>query len=479
MGALDEVVDGALLGWAYDPAQPDGRARVDICIDDSSLQTIEASLFREDLVSLRKGGGYHGFKAVLSAERLDGQEHTIDVRIAGSDQFLMNGRIRHVLRRPPQVSVRELLASGARVSGPKWNGLSVIIPTYNRSALLEESLRACLGSITTDVEFIVVDDGSSDNTPALLQQLCREFPCLRTAATPHRGPGLARNIGAQTASFDLLMFIGDDIRPQYPSLFQNHIEMHRLFPSENVGVLGKIVWPNRPADDVNFVMAHVQGVGQQQFGFNYLTPYDWLDWRFFYTSNVSLKRSAVPDWSKAGFSPEFYVANFEDAELAYRLNEEKPDGFRLIYAPAAAAVHYHPYSVKTFLQRQLSAGLMADVFLRLHPAAVRDLGVDRLVTALSEPAGTASPFVAEGTSVIEGLKSWAVLVDTQYRLGSQNWHGDLLDAVFELAYYQGFVISRGGNYGAAYRWMLDRFQERMTRALSIEALGHTAQFKAV
>ena len=82
-------------------------------------------------------------------------------------------------------------------------------------------------------------------------------------------------------------------------------------------------------------------------------------------------------------------------------------------------------------------------------------------------------------SMIEGIKAWPKVIEQRYRLGSQNWHADLLSAVFELCYLQGFVMSHSdpnGNFAAAYSYILERFQERMATAASFEVFGRFPGF---
>jgi hypothetical protein len=81
--------------------------------------------------------------------------------------------------------------------------------------------------------------------------------------------------------------------------------------------------------------------------------------------------------------------------------------------------------------------------------------------------------------MIEGIKAWPKVIEQRYNLGSQNWHADLLTAVFELCYLQGFVMSHGdpnANYAGAYTYILERFQERMATAASFEVFGRFPSF---
>jgi glycosyltransferase involved in cell wall biosynthesis len=84
--------------------------------------------------------------------------------------------------------------------------ISVIIPTYNRKTFLSEAIRSVQAQTYRDWELIVVDDGSSDDTPTAIRR--EGIRCLRT---DHSGrPGRVRNIGAQAASGNLLAFLDSD-----------------------------------------------------------------------------------------------------------------------------------------------------------------------------------------------------------------------------------------------------------------------------
>lgn len=84
---------------------------------------------------------------------------------------------------------------------------STIIPTCNRAALLPPTLEAALAQEGGDQEVIVVDDGSTDDTPAVL---ARYGDRLRVLRQPNRGPGAARNLGLTQARGDYVAFLDSD-----------------------------------------------------------------------------------------------------------------------------------------------------------------------------------------------------------------------------------------------------------------------------
>ncbi len=84
---------------------------------------------------------------------------------------------------------------------------SVIIPTFNRAALLARTLESVFDQRFTDFEVIVVDDGSTDATEGTVQAARHPVLVVRQG---HRGPGAARNTGARLASGEYLAFLDSD-----------------------------------------------------------------------------------------------------------------------------------------------------------------------------------------------------------------------------------------------------------------------------
>jgi glycosyltransferase involved in cell wall biosynthesis len=84
---------------------------------------------------------------------------------------------------------------------------SVIIPTYNRAALLREALESVFAQTFTDYEVIVVDDGSADETPAVIASYGDR---VRFYRQENSGPGAARNLGIQNASGEYVAFLDSD-----------------------------------------------------------------------------------------------------------------------------------------------------------------------------------------------------------------------------------------------------------------------------
>ncbi|HUA33242.1 MAG TPA: glycosyltransferase family 2 protein [Candidatus Binataceae bacterium] len=88
--------------------------------------------------------------------------------------------------------------------------VSVIIPTYNRHAMLREAIASVLAQPDVDFELIIVDDGSTDGTSRLLGELTKRDPRLIATHTEHRGPAAARNRGVELARASWIAFLDSD-----------------------------------------------------------------------------------------------------------------------------------------------------------------------------------------------------------------------------------------------------------------------------
>ena len=249
--------------------------------------------------------------------------------------------------------------------------VSVIIATYNRVDILKRLLQ-CWKKIDDNTscsyEIIFSDDGSDDETLDLLKNY-KGLPIV-ILKNEHHGASSARNHAVNKAKGELLIFTGDDI---FPSI--DFIEKHWSYYKKNgqiTATLGRIEW--QVGIKRTYLMTHITEIGCEQFGFVALPKYSEVDFRHFYTSNISISAAAIKSLEIA-FNPAFTKCNFEDIELGYRLSKL---GVKIFYAPDIVAYHDHVYDdVDAFCTRQKSAGEMLAVFKRLHPyMSVGELGID-------------------------------------------------------------------------------------------------------
>jgi len=93
--------------------------------------------------------------------------------------------------------------------------VSVIIPTYNWAGGIEKTIRCVLRQSISDLELIVVDDGSTDNTAAVVNSI--EDKRLKFYHKNNEGPAAARNFGLDEAKCQYIAFLDHD--DQWPENF--------------------------------------------------------------------------------------------------------------------------------------------------------------------------------------------------------------------------------------------------------------------
>ena len=104
--------------------------------------------------------------------------------------------------------------------------ISVIIPAYNVAPLLERCYQSIQTQTYKDFEVILIDDGSTDQTPEICEELAKNNANTRVVHQKNSGVSAARNKGIEIASGDYLCFIDSDdyVEPEYLQSLYHAIE---------------------------------------------------------------------------------------------------------------------------------------------------------------------------------------------------------------------------------------------------------------
>jgi len=219
--------------------------------------------------------------------------------------------------------------------------ISVVIATKDRAALLDGALASLRAQENApDYELIVVDNGSSDPTPAVARKHGAAYAFV---AEPNRGK--ARNAGIARASGELVAFVDDDVVVP-PHFLAAHAQAHAQ--TVPLAVSGPIV--NVPDAAHRPKPTKVNGSRA-----------------FFVTCNVSVRSSSLR--AAGGFDEAFDLYGWEDTELGARLRAQ---GVRRAFAWDAYLWHIKPptpESLEDALGKAIEKARMAARFVGKMPTA--------------------------------------------------------------------------------------------------------------
>ncbi len=254
--------------------------------------------------------------------------------------------------------------------------ISLIIPTYNRAALLQQALESLVDQSIeqNEYELVVVDDGSSDETPEVCQTAADKLPLL-FSHRPRWRPA-ARNLGLFASLAPIVFFFNDD-ELATRNLLQHHLEGHWKYPEENSAILGYTTWaPGLPVSEVmRYILDNDRSYGQT------LKDDQQVKFQAFYIGRTSCKRSLLVRRGLFQQDPE--MAIHADSELAYRMGW--PNVF---FRRNAVQYRNRPVTFEELCRRSVRQGRAQWAIRRLHsPMIVRTFWQDWEVNA-AQPDGT-------------------------------------------------------------------------------------------
>jgi len=229
---------------------------------------------------------------------------------------------------------------------------SVIIPTYNRAELVERTVRAFLAQEGPSFEIIVLDDGSTDGTFALLKAI--NHPRVGLYRQENRGLAAARNAGFALSKGQYLLFNDDDVVPQ-PGFLQAHLELHHQLP--NVAVVSRTYLPDELGQGPFMRYWRERAEGGVRGKPNAAV----LGKGGYWFASLSIERGSLP---QPPFS-DFRAYGWEEHELGMRLWAK---GVQPRLATGARAAHLDAVRLDSMLEKLRSMGRMAWKFYRLHPS---------------------------------------------------------------------------------------------------------------
>ncbi len=117
--------------------------------------------------------------------------------------------------------------------------ISVIIPAYNAETYMREAINSILEQSFSNWEMIIVNDGSTDHTQAIIQEYIQKDPRIKLIVQENSGSALARRTGFIQSQGKYIYFLDADDRSKPTTLERLYLALERW--TEAVAAYGKIV----------------------------------------------------------------------------------------------------------------------------------------------------------------------------------------------------------------------------------------------
>jgi GT2 family glycosyltransferase/glycosyltransferase involved in cell wall biosynthesis len=245
---VDGISSGRLFGWAAERSKGK-NAVVEILINDQTYDVVTGTLFRKDLQKAGIRDGFAGFSVLLDEKSLSLGEIKVGLRRFNSPEKL-DERVIQVPARETRLSQVKTLPDFLRwsiryaeataemagfydlrhglledvstavifraESSLSSRKVSIIMPAFNRETTIERSLKSVLTQTHENWELLIVDDGSTDGTIAVVNRLLersdekvRERVSI-VSMSANQGVSAARNAGLERATGDYIAYLDSD-----------------------------------------------------------------------------------------------------------------------------------------------------------------------------------------------------------------------------------------------------------------------------
>ncbi len=216
--------------------------------------------------------------------------------------------------------------------------VSVIIPVRNGASVIGRCLNAVIGQDYPQLEIIVVDNASSDQTADLVRRIDDER--IKIVYEPKPSRGAARNRGVRVANGEIIMMTDADCEVPEGWIAQM---LKPLDKGEDIVVGGEINSEMNKWEKIAH-QKHVTFMKRQKGDGQYI--------HFIDTKNFAIRKQVLI--SVGGFNGS--LVDLEDFDLKIRLEKAN---FKICYLPEVRVVHHHPKQLSQVWSRKRSQGYSA------------------------------------------------------------------------------------------------------------------------
>ena len=234
-----------------------------------------------------------------------------------------------------------------------WSKVSVVVASYNGGRTLRDCLLSLREINYPDYEVIVVDDGSTDGTPHILEA----FPEVRVVHQENQGLSAARNAGIEAAGGEMVAFTDSDcyVDPDW---------LHHLIVTMERGGFAGAGGPNLTPPETSWV---ARAIALAPGHATHVLLND-REAEHVPGCNMAFRRDRLLEIG--GFLPIFRKAG-DDVDVIWRLQNE---GHRIAYAPSAFVWHHRRSTFKAYLKQQAGYGEAEALLLSEHPERFNERG---------------------------------------------------------------------------------------------------------
>jgi hypothetical protein len=270
------------------------------------------------------------------------------------------------------------------MSSPRTEGVSVLVPVRNGARWLPRVLQALVAQGTDhQIEVVVVEDGSRDESPEILASASAADPRIRVVQGPRRGAAAALNAGVQQARYPLIAQVDQDVilESGWLSALIPHVRN-----DEAVGaVQGYYMTDPAAALSVRVMSLDLEQRYEQ---------IDGADTSHVCTGNTLYRASALA--AIGGFDESLGYGY--DNDVSYRLQEA---GFRLVICREARSRHEWREGLWAYLRQQYGFGYGRIDLVARHRRRFTGDSVSP-TTMMVHPVVLAAAFVAAGVGAMTG-----------------------------------------------------------------------------
>lgn len=170
---------------------------------------------------------------------------------------------------------------------------SIIVPVYNTADYLKECFESIYNQTQKEIEVIAINDGSTDNSLEILEEIKREHPDLIIYSQENRGLGDARNKGIELAIGEYIYFIDSDdcLAPEametcYQYAAENHLDVV-MFDAE---VFGDIEYKKDAYDRKKIISDQEAVLSGEVFACKYFTQAFYPNAYLIYTARTLIEK---------------------------------------------------------------------------------------------------------------------------------------------------------------------------------------------